>query len=334
MVDALHGVRSCGRCGEELGERDAYCPACGVLRVSAASGSALGSYSGLLTGVRPAAGGRRRFADALDVLLALPLVVALVLVAIDLPAFPDGVRLALLPALVVALAILIAVQLACLAARGRTFGRLVLGLRTVDDLSGEPVRLVDGVRPVSLRRRTVTADLRRGRDPLARAVPLLAELAPPEEEKSPRTTPIAIVLPGAVRPGAGSPSVTLVLDSGERLDVERTLLIGRLPTNGDGEDHPLFAWPDLSRSMSKTHALLEWTGTVLRVTDRGSTNGTSLTAPDGTIQPLAAGLPGSAAPGWTVHLGDRSLEVHPSGVLAPLGAGNPGAEQQEMRDGG
>lgn len=332
MVDALRGDRSCGRCGEELGGRDAYCPACGVLRVAAASGSALGSYSGLLTGVRPTSGGRRRLADALDILLALPLVAALVLVALDVPALAGGVRLALLPALVAALAVLIAVQLACLAARGRTFGRLVLGLRTVDDLSGEPVRLVDGVRPVSLRRRTVTADLRRGRDPLARAVPLLTELAPPEEERSPRTTPIAIVLPGAVRPGAGSPSVSLVLDSGERIEVEHTLLVGRLPGNGDGEDHPLFAWPDLSRSMSKTHALFEWTGTVLRVTDRGSTNGSSLTAPDGTIQPLAAGLPGSAAPGWTVHLGDRSLEVHPSGVLTPIGAGNP-AVNEDARDG-
>src|SRR4029450_686228 len=60
--------------------------------------------------------------------------------------------------------------------RGRSLGRLVLGLRTVDDLTGNPV----GFRKIMARlitshriRRTVTADLARGRDPLTSALPRL-----------------------------------------------------------------------------------------------------------------------------------------------------------------
>ena len=116
-----------------------------------------------------------------------------------------------------------------------------------------------------------------------------------------------------------SESIGVVLDSGSRLEVSTSLLIGRAPANKEGEEHPLFAWPDLSRSVSKSHALIEWSGTVLWVTDLHSSNGTTLVSPTGERQLLVPGLRGAATAGWTIELGERTLEVRPSSL--PVRAG-------------
>ena len=203
--------------------------------------------------------------------------------------------------------------------RGRTLGRLVLGLRTVDDLTGNPV----GFRKIMARlitshriRRTVTADLARGRDPLTSALPPLPGSALAEgidEAVFAASGQGATALPT-------SDSVAIVFDTGRRQVIHATLLIGRSPENNRVAEQrgappttgelPLLALADLSRTLSKTHALLEWSGSVLWVTDLHSANGSVLISPDGERRPLVPGIRGPAAIGWTVECGNRSFSVH------------------------
>jgi pSer/pThr/pTyr-binding forkhead associated (FHA) protein len=101
--------------------------------------------------------------------------------------------------------------------------------------------------------------------------------------------------------------VAIVLDSGQRLVIERSLVIGRNPGSGDG--HPAHVWPDLSRSVSKRHALLEWSGSELWVTDLDSSTGTRLVSPTGQRQELVAGRRVAARVGTRIELGERSILV-------------------------
>jgi hypothetical protein len=308
MPAALVGAVSCGRCGAGFDQRARSCPNCGVTLLEAASGAALGTYSGLLAGVAPSAPTRRRLAVLIDSLVTLsPVIGGLIAMSIGAP--ETGVSLILVGLVV------LAANGSLLASRGRSLGRRLLGLRSVDDLTGMPVRqlrTLAGLVSVGAARGALTAYLRAGRDPLRWAMPPLEADALGAEVTRPKGRRRANPAAGAIgRPDSGSADrVVLVLDSGTRLDVATTLLVGRIPVNPEGQDHPVYAWPDLSRSMSKTHALLEWTGTVLWVTDLGSSNGTRLLGPDGSLQPLVPGLRGPAGLGWTVQFGDRSLVVH------------------------
>ena len=98
------------------------------------------------------------------------------------------------------------------------------------------------------------------------------------------------------------------LDDGRDIELDRTVLIGRNPAGHAGEDAAqLIPVADPGRSISKTHLhLLAGNGGVW-VTDRDSTNGSSVTTPDGIRTALAAGEPTHVRPGSTVHFGDRSF---------------------------
>ena len=98
------------------------------------------------------------------------------------------------------------------------------------------------------------------------------------------------------------------LDDGRDIELDRTVLIGRNPAGHAGEDSAqLIPVADPGRSISKTHLhLLAGNGGVW-VTDRDSTNGSSVTTPDGIRTALAAGEPTHVRPGSTVHFGDRSF---------------------------
>jgi hypothetical protein len=306
MPGALVGAANCGRCGAPIERRGPTCTTCGVTLLTVAPGTALGTYSGLLGGVAPAVPLRRRLAALIDgLLLVVPLVVGVALLASgDAPA-------AGLLVLVTTIAIAV-VQLLLLVARGRSLGRRLLGLRTVDDLTALPVTeapALAGLMTIGSARGAVTADLRRGRDPLASGVAALepeALGAEMTQSRGRRRAQPAV----AARATTRTATVVLALDSGVRLEVSGTLLIGRAPLNPEGSDHPVYAWADLNRSLAKTHALLEWTGDVLWVTDLQSATGTRLVGPDERIQPLLPGLRGPAGPGWTVWFGDHSLVVH------------------------
>ncbi|WP_448630263.1 RDD family protein [Cellulomonas soli] len=115
---------------------------------------------------------------------------------------------------------------------------------------------------------------------------------------------------GLARPAAPTVYV-LTLDTGEALTVTGTGLIGRNPRAlaGDPCDH-LVTVDDPERSLSRTHARFGIDAGGFWVSDAGSGNGTSLTAP-GYLR--VAVPPGEHVPvpsGSTVHLGERTFTVH------------------------
>jgi pSer/pThr/pTyr-binding forkhead associated (FHA) protein len=94
-----------------------------------------------------------------------------------------------------------------------------------------------------------------------------------------------------------------------RIHVTGTALVGRDPRPNPGElVDVLVPFGDFDLSISTTHAHLQWDGTICWVTDRGSTNGTSVTTTDGTWR-VPPGASAPARPGDTVHLGSRPFTV-------------------------
>lgn len=310
MTGALLGAVTCGRCASPIDATVRFCPTCGLLVIPAATGGIVGTYSGMLAGVHRARALVGYLSSAID---AAPLLIGLVIALV----LANGAAAPMLAFAGIAVAYL-ALQVIALTTHGRSLGRLVLGLRTVDDLTGDPVSLPRFFRQIGSRRlgrRTVTADLRKGRDPLeparqpveAAALTVDHELARRPRTRGPAAVPVE---------QEASETITILLDTGERYEVRGSVLVGRGPERKAGDESTLFPWPDLSRSLSKTHALLEWSGAVLWVTDLQSTNGSVLISPVGERQPLAPGLRGAATVGWTVELGDRSFEVRPGTARA------------------
>jgi len=274
----------------------------------------VGPDVGPLVGVVRASTGRRVLAHVIDLLL-----VAVVALAVGLgtAALPGNLS----PSLVLSAAIaFVLAQLAALSLRGRTGGRLLLQLRTVDDLTALPARpghlirqLTQSFRPFRL----LTADLRHGRDPISPMLGTAGQsgLTPPSSPTAPVGQAKAESVVGAARAaGDVRPSVGIVLESGERYQIDRSLVIGRNPVDPVvGADRPLLAWPDLSRRLSKTHVLLEWSGNVLWVTDLNSLTGTTLVTAGGDRQRLVAGVRTGAPMGSLIICGGRSVKVVPHG---------------------
>ncbi len=103
----------------------------------------------------------------------------------------------------------------------------------------------------------------------------------------------------------------LVFDDGAAVRVTGTALLGRNPAPAIGEKvNQLIDFADMGRSVSKTHLHLQADGsTGLWITDRGSTNGSSIVTPDGRHEALAAHSPVLAPSGSTVYFGDRHFTV-------------------------
>ncbi|UPO77686.1 RDD family protein [Arthrobacter sp. Helios] len=103
----------------------------------------------------------------------------------------------------------------------------------------------------------------------------------------------------------------LTFDDGATVRVAGTALLGRNPAAGIGEStDQLIDFADMGRSVSKTHLHLQADGASgLWVTDRNSTNGSSIVAPDGRHVALEAHSPILAPTGSTVYFGDRHFTV-------------------------
>lgn len=242
--------------------------------------------------VRPAGPGRRIAAVAAELLLAwLPLLLAPLLAFAGFPVWLSW-TVAGLAAVAVATALI-----AGLGRTGQTPPRRLLRLRTVGSDS-----LLPPVPAELAGRRTSTADLRTGRDPL---------LLPPSEGAG--FVPVAEG--GWQQPvSGGTGQWQLVLEDGSQLPIERSTLLGRSPANDDGADHALISLPDLSRSISRVHALVEPDADCLWLTDAGTTNGTRAASPSasgGTVieTRLRPGERVAVRAGGSIGLGDRTLRV-------------------------
>jgi hypothetical protein len=174
---------------------------------------------------------------------------------------------------------------------GRSPGHRLVGLRSVDRRTALP-----GSLRVLTPRHGLTADLRHGRDPL-RLVP--AALAPLAAGADPW-------LAGAGRPAPAG--VVLIGDDGSVLPIARSTIVGRNPADPSGV-HRLLGIPDLSRTISRSHALLEPDGSTVWVTDLGSANGTAVAAPGQAFEYLHPGVRVAAPVGAQLALGDRVVRV-------------------------
>ncbi|MBK8447640.1 MAG: FHA domain-containing protein [Micropruina sp.] len=238
------------------------------------------------------AGTRALLATLMDVLAALvPLLAVPLLGRTRLPLACAWTSAGVLVILVAAALI------ADLCRTGRTPGRRLLGVRTVAAATGLPPTLREVVR-----RQLSTADLRAGRDPL-RLVPAGARPLEPAGWTGWRQSA-----------ADGTGQWQLLLDNGVQVALTGSSLVGRDPTNEPGQSHQLLAVPDLTRSISRVHALLEPDADCVWLTDTGATNGTRAATPSaagGTVieRWLRPGERVAVRAGSTIHLGDRALRL-------------------------
>lgn len=102
----------------------------------------------------------------------------------------------------------------------------------------------------------------------------------------------------------------LRLDDGRDIGVDRLVLLGRNPQPRAGEeDATLIKVSDEGRTVSKSHLAVGVDAGGLYVMDRGSTNGTTVTAPDGGQRPCPPGDLIDVPAGSVISFGDHWLEV-------------------------
>lgn len=138
--------------------------------------------------------------------------------------------------------------------------------------------------------------------------------SPPATPAGDRPAPRAEDLgaPGAGRAAPVQQGWVLVLDDGQIIDVTRPILLGRRPEAGSAEEEgaELVEIVDVTRTVSKTHLLLEVGADGLSVTDRGSTNGSTVTGTDGSSTGCVPGESTPVTDGTIVSFGDHYLTVH------------------------
>lgn len=104
------------------------------------------------------------------------------------------------------------------------------------------------------------------------------------------------------------------LDDGREIAVHGLVLLGRNPQPAEGEaDAELVKLPDESRTVSKTHLALGVDDAGLFVVDRGSTNGSTITAPGRPAVPAGAFHAVSVSEGSVVSIGDHWVRIRRSG---------------------
>ncbi|MGL4340655.1 MAG: FHA domain-containing protein [Rhodoglobus sp.] len=306
-------VRSCGRCGGGFSERGRYCNHCGVVRIAPAESYARRTNDpALLIGTVSAPQLRCLAAVIIDIGIVLTVGT---LVAVAGRATPTALLLACAAAIAGVCALFMGLR-----ATGTSPGRRLCSIRTIDSLTALPPHGAAALRAViASGPSTRWVDTRRGRDPFRSSAPRprlgmlgstrSAEQAhhqSSEELTFSDTREYARAEPAYALETAVARRVTIVFDSGQRVVIDKTMLIGRNPDTTAG---PSLALPDLSRSLSKTHARLEWSGTELWVTDLTSTNGTTLISSAGRRTTLAPGARAAARVGWRIELGNRSFVI-------------------------
>lgn len=120
--------------------------------------------------------------------------------------------------------------------------------------------------------------------------------------------PSDVPAPAGVRTTAGA---TLAFGDGARIAASGTTLLGRDPAaaGDDPADTALLPLIDESMGLSKTHAAVTVDARGVRVTDRWSSNGTSVVGADGRVRGLEPGVPTPIPPGATVRLGGVEFRV-------------------------
>jgi hypothetical protein len=236
-------------------------------------------------GVVRATAGRVALAIAIDALVVIALLALVVAVS------RAGVTATILA--ILALIVALAAQAHGIVVRGRSLGWVIVGVRAVTEDDDAPI----GWGRIARAPAAFAADLRSGRDPIAFAA------VPPVLRSG-----LAASAAPDVRPRRGAPAPTrlaVVIDGGRRLPLAGRMLLGRNPTPELGA--VLVPVPDLSRTISKTHARLEVEpdGTVF-ATDLASTNGSAIEVA-GRLVELSPQLRYPLSPGAVLHLGAHAI---------------------------
>lgn len=144
--------------------------------------------------------------------------------------------------------------------------------------------------------------------PLGGVISAVPGSAAPVRAQEPEDLELTRMSVGAPAPQR-TRAVRLRFDDGTVVVVSDTALVGRNPAPRTGEAAgELVALADTTRSISKTHARLEFVGDELSVIDRHSTNGTAVVV-DGTATPVAPGGRARVPIGATLTFGDRTASV-------------------------
>ena len=149
-----------------------------------------------------------------------------------------------------------------------------------------------------------TAPARPQGAPLARPTRQRPVAAPPQG--APRSAP----RPAAAKPAAGANGAHtgLLLDTGQSIPVDRTIVLGRAPSPVSPGDVPIPV-DDQTRSLSRTHVRITPTASGISIVDMNSANGTRARTPNGRTHTLVPGQPLELPLNSQLLLGERLISV-------------------------
>ena len=148
----------------------------------------------------------------------------------------------------------------------------------------------------------------------APARPQAAPATPPTRQRPvaapPQGAPRSAPRPAAAKPAAGTNGshTGLLLDTGQSIPVDRTIVLGRAPSPVSPGDVPIPV-DDQTRSLSRTHVRISPTASGISIVDMNSANGTRARTPNGRTHPLVPGQPLELPLNSQLLLGERLISV-------------------------
>ena len=148
----------------------------------------------------------------------------------------------------------------------------------------------------------------------APARPQGAPATPPTRQRPvaapPQGAPRSAPRPAAAKPtaGANGAHTGLLLDTGQSIPVDRTIVLGRAPSPVSPGDVPIPV-DDQTRSLSRTHVRISPTASGISIVDMNSANGTRARTPNGRTHTLVPGQPLELPLNSQLLLGERLISV-------------------------
>lgn len=163
------------------------------------------------------------------------------------------------------------------------------------------------------------------REASAKAPPAEVEAPRPPEPAVPATAPAVPTTAPAVPTTAPKPAATatnsttasapasasyaaLLLDTGQSIPVNRTIVLGRAPSPQRATDSPIPV-EDQTRSLSRTHVRIAPSEGGITIEDLNSANGTRARSPNGQTHTLVPGQPIELPMNSQLLLGERLISV-------------------------
>ena len=149
------------------------------------------------------------------------------------------------------------------------------------------------------------------REASAEAPPAEVEAPRPPEPAVPATAPkpAATATNGTTASASASASyAALLLDTGQSIPVNRTIVLGRAPSPQRATDSPIPV-EDQTRSLSRTHVRIAPSEGGITIEDLNSANGTRARSPNGQTHTLVPGQPIELPMNSQLLLGERLISV-------------------------